>query len=119
MNKNLIRIVIFIAALLLSTGLPLIWEVNAQVWTAVMFLVLSEILLVLVPAKWMNKFFPMQLPMLVFIFPCYFTVTLIMVLFSTALSWKWLMTIELISLFLLIASCGVCMLNIQSKENKS
>lgn len=118
MKNNMVRFLMFAAAVLLTVLLPLIWEIVVHGWIAVAFLVLAECLVFLVPAMWKEKNFPLRLPLMLFVYPVYFVLTLALVLTAGFISLRLLLTIELAAAFLVLVSICICELTKKNEEQK-
>ena len=120
MNKFMIRFILFSGAAALTAGMILLLkeEPSTGDWIGCGFLILAEALAVLSPAAAGEYDFPLRLPLLLFVFPCYVVLTLVLLLCAGYFQWKKLLAIELIAVFPVFASvCIAALAAGKSKEN--
>ena len=110
MKKILIRSMMLASCLLLTVVLSLLWKLSSSGWTAAGFLLLAEVLLFLPPTDWKNRAFPLRLVLLVFVYPLYLIVTLLLLICSSLMAWEVLLTAELVLAFLLVLCICLCCL---------
>ena len=119
MDKFIIRFILFFGAAALTTAMILLLkeEPSNGDWIGYAFLILAEALVILSPAAAGNYNFPIRLPLLLFVFPGYLILTLVLLLCAGYFQWKKLLAVELIAVFPVFASVCIAALAGKSKEN--
>lgn len=120
MQKKYLRFILFAAAALLTVVLPflLLDKVSVQCLIALAFAVLAEGLLILQPINLKNKNMPIRLPLLLYIYPLYLAVTLLLVVFSAKITWRYMLAFELLAAFPVLAAYVISALASGSEEDK-
>ncbi|MBQ9501556.1 MAG: hypothetical protein IJU70_05320 [Lentisphaeria bacterium] len=118
MSNNIIRTLMFLAAMLLTLAIPaLVTEkLSSSNWVGIIFLIPAEALLFLPAIFIKDKNFPLRVPLFLWVFPGYFILTLALALCSGLLAWRILLTVELVLTFLIFISVCISLLAGNSEE---
>lgn len=119
MKNHFVRFVMFFFAVLLTVVIPvLIFDrIAASCWIGIGFMLPAEALVFLPSAKWRNAGFPIRLPLLLFVFPGYFVLTLAAALFSYLLTWRQMLAVELLLAFPVLISVCIAVLTGKTEED--
>ena len=119
MKNIILRLIIFLSAAILSVVIPFLAlsKLSDRMGISIAFLILAEALNIFPLVNFRDKSFPFHLLLRLFLFPAYFTGTLILVCCSSLLSSNWLLIIELLLLFPVIA--GICIAAMERKPREN